>query len=363
MIVNKYTAPLNSKIGELNKEIETLKSAEKPAGATDQSDIHNHAADLAIAKAEHEANLKAALDQKENIMNRQSDLKVKLTKGQLSALKVKWAVFEKAAKETPTEEVAKVYEVAKNAKDTTAAQTGTPVKPQVPMPAHQAIQTQQGSIPRPASALGQQVSAHIQTNGAPVQQPSPFQQGAQNAGSNAAPNPFSQAARGIATPGFTTQTQTAPVQQTQPQQAGRGHGTGPAALKSILGAGQTGIPRGGSGIPQPGSGIPQPGGRGAGRGQQPNPAQNQSGIARGGAVRGGRGGGRGQGQSQNNSPRTSLNPGASQFQPGQGAGRGQKRNADGEVDGSGARGSKRPRGGRGGQGGGEGASGAPAAAE
>ncbi|KAF9699942.1 hypothetical protein EKO04_001551 [Ascochyta lentis] len=364
MIVSKYTAPLKSEIGELNKEIESLKSAEKPAAAANQIDNHNHAADLAIAKAEHEANLKVALEQKEAMMNRQSDLKVKLTKGQLSALKVKWAVFEKAAKETPTEEVAKVYEEARNAKDTTT-QTSTPARPQQTAPVQQANQPQQCGIPRPASALGQQASVPAQTNGAPAQQPNPFQQSSQNPGSNVAPNPFAQSARNVATPGFATQIQTAPGQQAQAQQSSRSHGTGPAALKSIVGAGQTGIPRGGSGIPQPGSSIPQPGGRGANRGQQQqNVAQVQSGIARGGgAARGGRGGGRGQGQSQNNSPRTSLNPGASQFQPVQGAGRGQKRNADGEAEGSGARGNKRPRGGRGGQGGGEGAGGAPAAAE
>ncbi|KAJ4351099.1 Protein mlp1 [Ascochyta clinopodiicola] len=364
MIVSKYTAPLKSEIGELSKEIETLKSAEKPSAAPNQADNHNHAADLAIAKAEHEANLKTALEQKEAMMNRQSELKVKLTKGQLSALKVKWAVFEKAAKETPTEEVAKVYEEARNAKDTTT-QTSTPARPQSAAAVQQPGQPQAGGIPRPTSALGQQAPFSAQTNGTPTQPPNPFQQSGQNAGSNAALNPFTPSARGIATPGLATQAQTAPGQLAQTQQAGRAHGTGPAALKSIVGAGQTGIPRGGSGIPQPGSGIPQLGGRGAGRGQQQqNVAQIQSGIARGGAAaRSGRGGGRGQGQSQNNSPRTSLNPGASQFQPGQGAGRGQKRNADGEAEGNGARGNKRPRGGRGGQGGGEGAGGAPAAAE
>lgn len=327
-LVDKHTTPLK-------QEIESLKSATKPSGPADQIDTHNHAADLAIAKAEHEADKKAALEQKEvahkaaldrqeAMMNKQSDLKVKLTKGQLSALRVKWAVFEKAAKETPTEEVAKVYEEAKNAKDTTGTQTSTPARPQAPAPApapaQQVTQPQQGGIPRPASALGQQAAVPAQTNGTSAQQP-------------------------------------------QQQQAGRGNGTGPAALKSLLGAGQSGLPRGGSGIPTPSSGIPLPGGRGAGRGQQPNPVQAQSGIGRGGAARGGRGGGRGQGQSQNNSPRTSLNPGASQFQPGQGAGRGQKRNADGEAEGSGARGNKRPRGGRGGQGSGESSGGAPAAAE
>lgn len=332
-LINKYKVPLEKEVEalkkqveELTKELEALKAAGKPSGVVDQNAADNHAADLAIAKAEHEANLKTQLEALETRMSRQAELKVKLTKGQLSAIKVKWAVFEKAAKETPTEEVAKVYEEAKNAKDIAPAQTSTPAGIQSVAPVSQ---PQQGGIPRPASALGQQAPA-AQINGSGI--------------------PASGVAQG----------QNPPAQQPQQHQAGRGHGTGPAALKSLISAGPTGIPRQ-SGIPQPGSGIPQPGGRGVGRGQAQNPAQ--SGIGRGSAVaRGGRGGGRG-GQSQNNSPRTSLNPGASQFQPGQGAGRGQKRNADGEADGSGARGNKRPRGGRGGQGGGEGAGSAPAAAE
>ncbi|KAF2994164.1 hypothetical protein E8E13_000912 [Curvularia kusanoi] len=323
MLINKYKVPLEKevealkqKIEELTKELKALKSGDKPAGAVDQNAADSHAADLAIAKAEHEANLKLQLEQLESRMARQSELKVKLTKGQLSALKVKWAVFEKAAKETPTEEVAKVYEEAKNAKDTAPAQAAP-----APVPQQGA-----GSIPRPASALGQVP----QTNGAPPAQPTP-QQGGQNAATTA------------------TQGQPASAQQPQQnQQAGRGHGTGPAALKGIIGGAQTGIPRQ-TGIPQPGSGIPLPGGRGGGRGAA------QGGIPRGGAAAGrgaGRGLPRGGGQSQNNSPRTSLNPGAAGFQPG--AGRGQKRNADGEAEGSGARGSKRARGGRGGgqQGGG-----------
>lgn len=347
-IVDKYTSPLK-------EQIESLKS--RPSGPD--------AADLAIAKAEHDAEKKAALDKQEAMMTKQSDLKLKLTKGQLSALRIKWAVFETAAKDTPTEEVAKVYEIAKNARDTT---TGTPAKPQAPTPtpaAQQAPQLQQGGIPRPASALGQQAPVPAQTNGISAQQPNPSQQADQNAGqgagANATSNPLNQSARSNTASGSTTQGQAAPAQQPQQQQAARGHGTGPAALKSLIGAPQSSIPRAGSGIPTPGSNIPLPGGRGPGRGQQQNPSQAQSSIGRGGAARGGRGGGRGQGQSQNNSPRTSLNPGASQFQPGQSAGRGQKRNADGEAEGSGARGTKRPRGGRGGQGGGEG--GAPAAAE
>lgn len=323
-LINKYKVPLEKEvealkkqIEELTQELEALKSAEKPSGTMNQNAADNHAADLAIAKAEHEANLKTALEGLETRMKQQAELKVKLTKGQLSALKVKWAVFEKAAKETPTEEVAKVFEEAKNAKDAAPAQTSI-------QPSASASQPQQGGIPRPASALGQQAPP-AQANGS-----------------------------------VADQAQTA-SQQPQQQQAGRGHGTGPAALKSLIGSGPTGIPRQ-SGIPQPGSGIPQPGVRGAGRGQAQTAAS--SGIGRGGAVaRGGRGGGRG-GQAQNNSPRTSLNPGASNFQPNQGAGRGQKRNADGEADGSGARGNKRPRGGRGGGGqGGDGAGGAPAAAE
>lgn len=353
MIVNKYKVPLEKevealkkRIEELTQELKALKSAEKPSGPADQNAADSRAADLAIAKAEHEANLKTQLEALEGRMSKQAELKVKLTKGQLSALKVKWGVFEKAAKETPTEEVGKVFEEAKNARDTAPAQATAPTAVQVPA----------GGIPRPASALGQQVPAPAQVNGAPAQ-PHPLQQAAQNAGATTAPNPFAQAARGTLPPGSANQVQVAVGQQPQQQPTARGLVTAPGALKNVIGAAQSGIPR--SGIPQPGSGIPQPGGRG-GRGGAQGPAQ--SGIGRGGAAaRGGRGG-RG-GQSQNNSPRTSLNPGAGPFQPGQSAGRAQKRNADGEADGSGARGNKRPRGGRGGQGGGEGTGSTPAAAE
>jgi nucleoprotein TPR len=361
MLINKYKVPLEKevealkkKIEELTKELEALKSTDRPSGAVDQNAADRHAADLAIAKAELEAENNLKVEQLEARWAKQSELKVKLTKGQLSALKVKWAVFEKAAKETPTEEVAKVYEVAKIAKDV------------APTPSAPAAQPLPAGIPRPASALGQQPSAPAQTNGTPTAQANLPPGGLGIAGITA-PNPFAQAARGTPAPGTAVQGQTTSAQQPQQQQAGRGHGTGPAALKGIMaGAGQTGIPRQtgipqpGSGIPQPGSGIPQLGGRGAGRG-----GAAQGGIPRGGAAAAGRGGatgrGRGGAQSQNNSPRTSLNPGAGPFQPGQGAGRGQKRNADGEADGSGARGSKRPRGGRGGGGGAQGGQGGAAA--
>lgn len=343
MLINKYKVPLEKEvealkktIKELTEELEALKSTDRPSGAVDQNAADSHAADLAIAKAELEAENNLKVEQLEARWAKQSELKVKLTKGQLSALKVKWAVFEKAAKETPTEEVAKVYEVAKNAKDVAPAQNAPAAQP---LPA---------GLPRPASALGQQPPAPAQTNGTPAAQAN-LQPGGLGTAGIAAPNPFLQAARGVPAPGTANQGQIAPAQQPQQQQAGRGHGTGPAALKGIIaGVGQTGIPRQ-TGIPQPGSGIPQLGGRGASRG-----GAAQGGIPRGGAAATGRGGatgrGRGGAQSQNNSPRTSLNPGAGPFQPGQGAGRGQKRNADGEADGSGARGSKRPRGGRGGGG-------------
>jgi nucleoprotein TPR len=354
MLINKYKVPLEKEvealkktIEELTKELEALKSTDRPSGAVNQNAADSHAADLAIAKAELAAENNLKVEQLEARWAKQSELKVKLTKGQLSALKVKWAVFEKAAKETPTEEVAKVYEVAKNAKDVAPAQ---PAPAAQPLPA---------GLPRPASALGQQSPAPAQTNGTPAAQAN-LQPGGLGTAAIAAPNPFLQAARGAPAPGTANQGQTAPAQQPAQQQAGRGHGTGPAALKGIMaGAGQTGIPRQ-TGIPQPGSGIPQLGGRGASRG-----GAAQGGIPRGGAAATGRSGatgrGRGGAQSQNNSPRTSLNPGAGPFQPGQGAGRGQKRNADGEADGSGARGSKRPRGGRGGAQGGQGGQGGAAA--
>jgi nucleoprotein TPR len=290
------------------------------------------------------------------------NMKAKLQQGMTAQLRAKWTAIEQIAKDSPTEEVAKAVEVAR--------QKRAPV----PAPQSTALQASTTSAPTSAPHGGQQqpplattdvpqangTSAHTQSQ-VQSSNSNPFRGGPPAELSNAE-NPWIQAQlgrgnSGIAPPNFLSQ----PPQQ-QHQQGGRGRGadtgTGPRALQGIIASGATNIPRGG------GSNIPLPGGRG--RGQQPPQQQNQqnqqplqintqnqsaSQIGRGNHRGGGRnhGGGRGQNSNQN-SPRNSLNPGAQQFNPGN-AGRGQKRGP--EDDGEGAnRGGKRPRG-RGGQGGGE----------
>jgi nucleoprotein TPR len=366
--VEAKTRELTKQVTDLKQALKALNSEPAPTPGVKQESTNGGSEEVANIKAEHEKALKAALEQKEASLTRAFKLKSKLFEGQFSLLKVRWAVFEKAAKATPTEEVGKVYEIAKVAKDTPAAQPNTPSKPQPPTPGQ--LQT-----PSQAAAPGQQqqtpagATGTSQMNGAtsstpshaqamqptPGQQPNPFQQTGQGV---AAPNPFASAQNQMGRGVGGNSSITAPNQQ----QAGRGRGenvgTGPRALQGLIGTQgvQSGIPRGGLG-----SGIPVPGGRGGGRGQaQPGTGIPQlggptQGIPRGGGRGAGRGAGRGQNSAQP-SPRTSLNPGAAGFQP-VGAGRGQKRNAEDDAEGGGARGGKRARGGRGGAGGG----GAPAA--
>lgn len=384
---NKLKAELELTKGEYEK-LKAQKVEALPQDARQESTTQNLEAELAKAKAEFEKTLKEALEKREAEVKHAEGLKARLKDGQLGQARARWSVVEKAAKETPTEEVLKVYEVAKNAKapQKPAVTPSTPAKPQAPVLTLQSAQSRPSAPAQPtptATPSQQQAAAGTptvpQANGAnvnaPVQalqptpsslnasqpQPNPFLQA--QAGQTTAPNPFSQAqnqmgrgfgnSSGIAPPGFTGQgpPPASQIQPPQQQQAGRGSfGTGPRALQGIIGAqiqnqipSNSGIPRGGA------SSIPLPGGRGGGRGQQQNQIQTPqaSQIGRGG----GRGAAAGRGRGQNNnSPRTSLNPGAQQFQPG--GGRGQKRGPEDEGDGS-ARGGKRPRG-RGGQGGGQG---------
>ncbi|KAL1794527.1 hypothetical protein ACET3X_007948 [Alternaria dauci] len=337
--------------------------------------------DLAAVNAAWEKKLKEKLEELETKLAKTHELKSKLKDSQLKLVRTRFGYVEKAAKETPTEEVAKVYAIALQQKPVEAAKPVQPATPAKPA-------ATQGQVP--ASTPQQQQAAPSttntpQTNGAnnapltQASQPTPFQQ------ANSQPNPFvqvapashgtnadpfprsqSQMGRGLQQPGFTVQGQA--QQQLQQQQAGRGRGdgigTGPAAIRGAL---ASNIPRGGAG-----SGIPMPGG-GRGRGQNQQQAQNQAqnhqqqnqapstGAGAGaGASQIGRGGGRGAGrgrgqqnqnqnQNQSSPARGGLNPGAPGFQPGQGqAGRGQKRGAEDDIGEGATRGGKRARGGRGG---------------
>ena len=337
--------------------------------------------DLAAVNAAWEKKLKEKLEELEAKLAKTHELKSKLKDSQLKLVRTRFGYVEKAAKETPTEEVAKVYAIALQQKPVEAAKPVQPATPAKPAATQGQAPTSTPQQQPAAPSTTNTPQANGANNAPPAQasQPAPFQQ------SNPQPNPFAQAApaghgtnadpfprsqsqmgRGLPQPGFTAQGQA----QQQQQQSGRGRGdgvgTGPAAIRGAL---ASNIPRGGAG-----SGIPMPGGRGRGQNQQQpqtqtqnNQQQNQGPNAGAGAGasqigRGsGRGAGRGRGQSNQNqgSPaRGGLNPGAQGFQPGQGqggqgqAGRGQKRGAEDDIGEGATRGGKRARGGRGGAGGG-----------
>jgi len=380
--VNKRVAALNEQVSKskaeaeaLRAEHEKLKSLKAVEGTSSveaaQTRSEDHDAELTKIKAEHEKMLKDALAKKEEVMARTAQLKGQLKENQINAWKAKWAIFEKAAHETPTEEVAKVYAVAKNPPKAPPKPGALPNAPGKQGQVQHPVSVQSGAsapqTPVQSTQFGQQVSALAsstpQPNGSMMsvagqpgaQQPNPFIQSAN--GANALANPFLQVqmGRGLTQPGFTAPT---PIQQQQGQQPGLGRG----GLQAIRGAIQSNIPRGG------GTGIPMPGGRG--RGQQPQQQQQQipqglttqgqaqtpatSQIGRGGGRGGARGRGNGHGLVQQGSPggrgagRGAMNPGAQQFQPG--AGRGTKRGAEEEGEGGASRGGKRARGGRGGAG-------------
>jgi nucleoprotein TPR len=358
--VTRQTAARDETIAMLRREIEQV-SAQKAIDAI--TNPVKEEADQAKPDWEEErtkliAEWKEKVATKEANMAKMAEMKARLKDGQLATFKAKFGYVEKAAKETPTEEVAKVYAIAvtqKAPENKPAAQPATPAKPAPVQPTIQAQapnastpqqQEQAPSVNNTPQPTGPNNAAAPQP--APFQQPNPF---GQSAGHGTLANPFfqgqQQIGRGLAQPGFTVQGAAQPQQQ---QQAGRGGA--PTGLQVLRGALASAIPRGG------GSNIPMPGG-GRGRGQQPqqqipntgNQQQNQnnqSNIGRGGG--GGRGGrGRGNNQANQQSPRTSLNPGAQGFQPGlQGGGRGQKRGAEDEGEGAANRGGKRHRGGRGG---------------
>ncbi|KAF1845213.1 uncharacterized protein K460DRAFT_105049 [Cucurbitaria berberidis CBS 394.84] len=383
--MNKAMKGKNETLAKLQNEVEELKaqkSLQAPAAVKEepeQSKPQNLEEEWTKVKADHNAALKEALTKKEEAMNKMFTMRSKIKDSTITNYRNKCNVVEKAAKETPTEEVAKVWALATEQAKNPPAAPNTPVKPQVPAPAHQhapvqplapgqtpnasTSQAQQAAATTPNSSQANDTNVSLATQSAPQQQPNPFLQ----TGHGTAPNPFAlaqnQMGRGLQQPGFTGQAQVPPAQQQQQFGRGRGDGvgTGPQALRGVL---QSNLPRGGA------TSIPLPGSRGRGQQQQHNQNQGPGTNAQGPGVSqigrgGGRGGSRGRGQAHNvqgqanvqnqGSPgRGGLNASALQFLPG--AGRGQKRGAEDDSEG-GARGGKRPRG-RGGQGGGGGAGGA-----
>ncbi|KAI4944062.1 hypothetical protein J4E91_008917 [Alternaria rosae] len=371
---------LNEEIKQLNTQIEQLKTQKAIDGITgvkqepEQAKAAGSGEDLAAVNAAWEKKMKEKLEELEAKLVKTHELKAKLNASQLKLFRTRFSYVEKAAKETPTEEVANVYAVALTQKPVEATKPAQPATPAKPAPAQAAPNTSTPAQQQPAAPSATNTpQANGANNATPAQaaQPNPFLQAA---GHGTNPNPFQQSqnqmGRGLPQPGFTVQGQAQgqQPQAQQQQQSGRGRGdgvgTGPQAIRGAL---QSNIPRGGAG----GSGIPMPGGRGRGQNQpQQQQGQNQqqqnqgpgaSQIGRGG----GRGGGRGRGQQNQNqgqnqsSPARGLNPGAAGFQPGQAgqAGRGQKRGAEDDSEGA-TRGGKRARGGRGGGNGGGGQSGA-----
>ncbi|KAK7553729.1 hypothetical protein IWX46DRAFT_591004 [Phyllosticta citricarpa] len=147
-------------------------------------------------------------------------------------------------------------------------------------------------IPRPGSAMGGPMGNQFRPN-------SPF--GQQQMG---------QMGQGLPTPPFQNQQQ-AGIPNRPPQGQPPGAGTGPQALRNIIGQGGTGIPRGG--------GIPRPGGRGGG--QAGNAPNQQTGGQQGPGSQRGRGGGHGRGRGGGNQGQVQGGDG------GPGAGRGMNANA------------------------------------
>ena len=88
--------------------------------------------DLAAVNAAWEKKLKEKLEELEAKLAKTHELKSKLKDSQLKLVRTRFGYVEKAAKETPTEEVAKVYAIALQQKPVEAAkpvQPATPAKP------------------------------------------------------------------------------------------------------------------------------------------------------------------------------------------------------------------------------------------
>jgi nucleoprotein TPR len=356
--VTRQTASKDEMINKLRQEIEQANAQKAIDAITNpvKQEAGQAKPDWEEERAKLDAEWEKKLVLKETNMVKMAEMKAKLKDGNFATLKAKFGYVEKAAKETPAEEVAKVYAIAvtqKATKHDPATQPATPAKPAFVQPVPNTSTPQQQLQTATSANNTPQANGATDAPAAQVPQPVPFQQPSpfiQAAGHGIPANPFlpghQQMGRGLAQPGFAVQ---GAAQAQQPHQQQFGVGNGSQAIRGVL---SSNIPRGGA------SNIPMPGGRGRGQNQQqqqPNPQlhQNQqSNIGRGGG-RGGRGRGNQpnqQGGQNQSSPRTSLNPGAAGFQPGQQGGRGQKRGAEDEGDGSTIRGGKRQRGGRGGGG-------------
>jgi nucleoprotein TPR len=283
--------------------------------------------------------------------SQKSKVKISMAENRAKQAQAKIEVVEKAATEEPQKPVGEVWAIAKLAKPSTTtqppqvdSQTGSFGRPSV-LPPPQQPQGQQApqatAFGKPTPLMTQPADPNAEGGGQVQQRQAAPMQSQQS--QQQQPNP----------------PQIHSSLPSKPPQSQQNAGTGPGALRSILGAGQSAIPRGG------GAGRGQQGRRGSG---QQNPGQtlpnfqqipqtqqyssnqrggNQSNLPRGGGGRGGRGG-RGQ-PSQNTNPSTSgarqnspgnspastrggLNAGARQFVP-QGNKRPREDGPDGNSDG------------------------------
>ena len=374
----------------ISKEREELVEKMK----VDQSKVIEEKVEEARKKAEVAKENAVAMEGKKH------SVKLNMSENRLRSATAKLDFIEAAARDTPQKPVNEVWAIAKDTKP-------APLQPTAAVGASAASRPVVGQQAVQPGAFGQTphpVATPVALQGQSVQQatfgqPSgtgnavPVQQFGQPSGAgmipntnipnvrpggfgapSAVPNPFGGVAQGQTQPLAPQQQGVPQLQlQTQPPAANAANrpanqpnaGTGPAALRNIIGTGApTGIPRAGA-IPRPNSraqgpaqsGIPQPQGQniqiqGAGRAQQQHGQQGQAnqGQRNAGA---GRGAGRGRGQGAAGGPASpSMNPAAKQFVPGGAAG-GNKRPRDDENDAPAGRGGgggpgKRARGGQGG---------------
>ncbi|KAH0544558.1 hypothetical protein FGG08_001330 [Glutinoglossum americanum] len=285
---------------------------------------------------EAQKNIEAVKEKAVAMESQKSKVKISMAENRAKQAQAKIEVVEKAATEEPQKPVVEVWAIAKLA------------KPPSLLPPQGDAQT--GSFGRPQQPQGQQ-APQTSVFGKPTlpltQTPDPAAEGSEQAQQQKQPTSmqFPQNPPSSSLP-------------SKPPPSQQNAGTGPGALRSILGAGQSAIPRGGGGV-----GRGQQGRRGSsqqnqGQNQNQNQSQppqsfqqpqqlfqaqqfhpgqnlnqrggNQTNLPRGGGNRGGRGGRGGSSQNvntgtggmRNNSPgnspgsaRGGLNAGARQFVP------------------------------------------------
>ncbi|KAI9858209.1 MAG: hypothetical protein M1813_007858 [Trichoglossum hirsutum] len=316
---------------------------------------------------EAQKNTEAVREKAVAMESQKSKVKISMAENRAKQAQAKIEAVEKAATEEPQKPVAEVWAIAKSAKPPSVlqppqgdAQTGSFGRPSILAPSQQF----QGQQAPQASSFGKPTPPMVQP-------PDPTTEGGEQAQQQQKQQPTS-----MQFPQSSLQQpQSHSSLPSKPPPSQQNAGTGPGALRSILGAGQSAIPRGGGG-----AGRGQQGRRGSGQQNQgqsqgqgqnqphqnfqqpqqlfqatqqyhPNQNQNQRGgnqsnLPRGGGNRGGRGG-RGGPQNVNvgtggvrqnspgNSPgsaRGGLNAGARQFVP-QGNKRPRDDGPDGSVDG------------------------------